>query len=144
MTSLETNGSGGRDQTKGKHQSGGKLQNQGKRRGKGQHQGKGQRQSEGNNYWADRVCCDWRSINVLLRHDSYVDRRGSTKNVAQKSAPKTARCGDAGSSILTCLDMPKRNAHISKAGMVPKVHCVDIELVLDRLEECGIILISIE
>jgi hypothetical protein len=37
----------------------------------------------------------------------------------------------------------QRNAHIGKAAMVPEVHCVDIELVLDRLEECRIILFSI-
>jgi hypothetical protein len=38
----------------------------------------------------------------------------------------------------------ERNAHIGKAAMVPEVHCVDTELVLDRLEECRIIFFSIE
>jgi hypothetical protein len=33
---------------------------------------------------------------------------------------------------------------MSKADMVPKVHCVDIELVLKRLEDCGIIPSPIE
>jgi ribosomal protein L19E len=53
MTSLEMNGSRGRDQNEGKHQS------EGKRQGKGQNQGKGKRQSEGDSYWADGTRCDW-------------------------------------------------------------------------------------
>jgi hypothetical protein len=69
---------------------------------------------------------------------------GAQKDVAENSAPKTARCEDAGPSILTCLDMPKRNAHMSKAVEVPKVRCLDMELVLDRLEEYRINLFSIE
>lgn len=69
---------------------------------------------------------------------------GAQKDVAESSAPETARCDHAGPSIHTCLDMPKRNAHMSKADVVPKVHCVDIELVLDRLEECRFIFFPIQ
>jgi hypothetical protein len=47
---------------------------------------------------------------------------GAQKDVAESSAPKTARCGNAGPLMLACLDMPKRNAHMSKAVEVPEVH----------------------
>jgi hypothetical protein len=62
---------------------------------------------------------------------------GAQKDVAESSAPKTARCGNAGPLMLACLDMPKRNAHMSKAVEVPEVHFVIKKLLLTQSKECG-------
>jgi hypothetical protein len=81
---------------------------------------------------------------VDLGHDSHVDRRGSTEGRRGNFCAETARCEDAGPSILTCLDMPKRNAHMSKAGVVPEVHFVIKKLVLTKSKQCGTVSFPVE